>query len=81
MNKVVNIMNEETFEKRFAKMLDRFDEMYDQEENYLRNAQAIQDLMPEATEIERMIALQSTITRERTDNLIRIALKEFLVNE
>lgn len=74
-------MDKDTFEKNFSKMLDRFDEMYDQEENYLRNADAIQNTMPDSSEIERMIALQSTISRERTDNLIRVALKEFLVNE
>lgn len=73
-------MNESTFEQRFAEMLDRFDELYDQEENYMRNVQAVQETLPDASEIERMVALQQTISRERTDNLIRVALKEFLVD-
>ncbi|MCZ4406770.1 hypothetical protein O3Q48_09495 [Enterococcus lactis] len=46
-------MNEREFEERFAKMLDRFDDMYDQKENYLRNVEIIQEQMPEATEAEK----------------------------
>lgn len=74
-------MNEETYEKRFAEMLDRFDELYDQESNYLRNARLVQEQMSDKSELERAIALQNMISRERTNNLIRVALKEFLVNQ
>ncbi|MGL9744822.1 hypothetical protein [Enterococcus sp. DIV0996a] len=74
-------MNEREFEERFARMLDRFDDMYDQEENYLRNVEIIQEQMPEATEAEKMMFLQDSISRERTNNLIRVALKEFLLNK
>ncbi len=74
-------MNEREFEERFAKMLDRFDDMYDQKENYLRNVEIIQEQMPEATEAEKRMFLQDSISRERTNNLIRVALKEFLLNK
>ncbi|MGH1648947.1 hypothetical protein ABE945_14335 [Enterococcus gilvus] len=74
-------MNEETYEKRFAEMLDRFDELYDRESNYLRNARLVQEQMSDKSELERAIALQNMISRERTNNLIRVALKEFLVNQ
>ncbi|EME8083900.1 hypothetical protein M9G37_001581 [Enterococcus faecium] len=74
-------MNEREFEERFAKMLDRFDDMYDQEENYLRSVEIIQEQMSEATEAEKRMFLQDSISRERTNNLIRVALKEFLLNK
>lgn len=74
-------MNEREFEERFAKMLDRFDDMYDQEENYLRSVEIIQEQMPEATEAEKRMFLPDSISRERTNNLIRVALKEFLLNK
>ncbi|EMF0155433.1 hypothetical protein [Enterococcus hirae] len=73
-------MTEKEFEERFAKMLDLFDDMYDQEENYLRNVERVKEQMPNATEAEKMMFLQDSINRERTNNLVRVALKEFLLN-
>lgn len=74
-------MDEETFEKRFAEMLRRFDDLFDQEENYIRHAKFISESMPEASDVTKAVALQHLIDKERTNNLIRVALKEFLVND
>ena len=73
-------MDLETFEKRFADMLDRFDDSYDKLENYKRNAEAVEENMPNASDDEKRMYLVDSIQRERTNNLVRVALKEFLVD-
>ncbi|WP_347786939.1 hypothetical protein [Levilactobacillus brevis] len=75
-------MNETEFDKKYAQFLDSFDDLFETEDNYKRIAN---DVSEEAAKnpnshVNKEIAFEHQYQTERTNNLVRIALKNFLVS-
>lgn len=71
-------MNSDQFEQKFSKMLDKFDEQFDSAANYQRIQNDVDNGNPTDDETSKMFKFIQQYENERTNNLIRVALKEFL---
>jgi hypothetical protein len=74
-------MNNNNFEKKYADLLERFDNVFETEENYIRWANEIKLDMPNAENVDTTFELHRRRQDERTNNLVRMAIKEFLLND
>ena len=75
------ILNEDTFEKEFAIMLSEFDDMFETQENFNRIAREVKEDLPDSSDLQVSLEFQRRLNFERTNNLIRVALKKFLVTD
>lgn len=73
-------MTDEEFEAKYAAFLDRFDNLFDTKENYLRIAADVAKDKPNASKEEKSYYLEHLLQIERTNNLVRLALKDFLLH-
>ncbi|MFT8392787.1 MAG: hypothetical protein ABF624_02095 [Liquorilactobacillus ghanensis] len=73
-------MTDEEFEAKYAAFLNRFDDLFDTKENYLRIAADVAKDKPNASDEEKRNYLEHFLQIERTNNLVRLALKDFLLH-
>lgn len=75
------MMDEKEFESKYAKVLDDFDDLFETSENYTRISDDVLRNIPDAPLSEKEFRFEHLYQTERTNNLIRLALKNFLLSD
>ncbi|AUS69966.1 MULTISPECIES: hypothetical protein [Lactococcus] len=71
-------MNLDNFDERFNDFLERFDNTFEKEEPYEDIVKIVNSSKLNASEFEKALAIEHLIAQKRTNNLVKLALKEFL---
>ena len=74
-------MTNDDFDEKYAEFLNKFDDMFDDEENIERIREDVKTYNPNDDWTNKMFKFIQQYENERTNNLVRIALKEFLIKD
>ncbi|MCT3557110.1 hypothetical protein EFR93_04140 [Lentilactobacillus buchneri] len=74
-------MTNDEFDEKYAEFLNKFDDMFDDEENIERIREDGKKGNPNDDWTNKMFKFIQQYENERTNNLVRIALKEFLIKD
>lgn len=74
-------MTNDKFDEQYAEFLNKFDDMFDDEENIERIREDAKNGNPNDDWTNKMFKFIQQYENERTNNLVRIALKEFLIKD
>lgn len=74
-------MTNDEFDEKYAEFLNKFDDMFDDEENIERIREDVKNGNPNDGWTNKMFKFIQQYENERTNNLVRIALKEFLIKD
>lgn len=74
-------MTSDEFDEKYAEFLNKFDDMFDDEENIERIREDVKTYNPNDDWTNKMFKFIQQYENERTNNLVRIALKEFLIKD
>lgn len=74
-------MTSDEFDEKYAEFLNKFDDMFDDEENIERIREDVETCNPNDDWTNKMFKFIQQYENERTNNLVRIALKEFLIKD
>nr|WP_252892703.1 hypothetical protein [Lentilactobacillus otakiensis] len=75
------IVTSDEFDEKYAEFLNKFDDMFDDEENIERIREDAKNGNPNDDWTNKMFKFIQQYENERTNNLVRIALKEFLIKD
>ena len=74
-------MTNDEFDEKYAEFLNKFDDMFDDEDNIERIREDVKNGNLNDDWTNKMFKFIQQYENERTNNLVRIALKEFLIKD
>lgn len=74
-------MTSNEFDTKYAEFLNKFDDMFDDEDNMERIRENIENGNLNDNWENKMFKFIQQYENERTNNLVRVALKEFLIKD